>query len=289
MIGQLLLWCVFVPLCVSGVAFTLAIKLCPRDPPSKLAQHLGPALAIGGWCLAVAIALWGRQGFSWWPTEAWHSPIISCLLAGLALGFCQAEPERRRSLQWFILGLAMAWAAYMTMPSGEAWQDVLPLHRDWMFLIIVSGLSNVFWLQRLAEHSAERWVTLVALAGLAGSTILASTVYGGLAEWFLAACVSTLVAALLAIVWPEARLWTVVYPVTLFTVSGTASCRFYNYAEVSDWVYVTILFAPSLVALVDLPLRRQSVFKRTVLAFVVAVSILALVAWILLNSNQSEW
>lgn len=183
----------------------------------------------------------------------------------------------------------MAWTALITMPSGEAWQDVLSLHRQWMFLIIVSGLSNIFWLQRLAENSAEPWVTLVAVVGLAGPAILAGTVYGGLAEWFLAACVSTLLAAVLAVVWPESRLWTVVYPASLFAVTGTASCRFYNYEEVSPWVYVTMLFAPSIVALVDLPFSRTSAFRRVLVAAGCASTILALIAWNLLNSSQSEW
>ena len=161
MIGQILLWCVLVPLCICVPAYTLAARVCSSKPPTRLTQYYATGIVIGGWSLSVAISLWGRQGFNWWPVEAWHSPLVSCAVTGLVMGLCQAGSDRSRYLQWWILGLALAWVSFIAMPTGETWQDVLPLHRKWIFLITISGLSNIFWLQRVAENSAKRWVSLL--------------------------------------------------------------------------------------------------------------------------------
>jgi len=291
MFSEILLWCVLGPLCISGAAFMLAIRSCPSDGRFEWSQSVATALVVGGWVVAVAVALWGRQGFRWLPDEAWHSVVLPMAVVSLLLGFCQTTEGQLRTMQWLMAGLGMSWLALVVMPTGDAWQDVLPLHREWMFLVIVSGLSNIYWMQRLAESSAERWVSLVCLAGLAGPAILAGTVYAGIAEWFLSACVATGVAALLSLRWPAARLWTVVYPVCLFAAAGTASCRFYNYAEVPRWLYLLILFLPSIVAMVDLPFsqrisgRGKSAIRATV-AVVVCGCGLAIVAGMLLQPQE---
>lgn len=266
MIFEILVWCVLGPLCVAGTCFGLAVYL--GNWPSERWRDLWPGvpLTVGGWVAGSFLAVAGRHGFSWWPAEPWQSVIVPIGVVSLTIGLCQGRSENWIATKWWLAGIGMAWVAFCSMPTGEGWQDALPLHGQWMFLVFTGGLSNIYWLEKLAASGAERWVGWTCSAGLAGLTILAGTIYGGLAEWCLSACTITGLGAILGMYWPTARLWTTILPASHFLAAGTASCRFYNYAELPLWLYMLVMFAPSMVALTDRVLVRLSDSSRMSMA-----------------------
>jgi hypothetical protein len=287
--SQILLWCIVAPLLICSGACLLSHFLRSGKWFGGWSQWAATATVLFGWTLAVATALWGRQSIGWIPEEAWQQVVGPIALVGLALGLCEAFDLQPQPLQWLLGGLGAMWVAFSAMPTGEAWADMQHLHRPWMLMVAGAGLMNAFSLQRLARASAERWVTCVALAGLAGPAILAGTAYGGLAEWFLAACAATAVVAAFASWWPDHLFWTAGYPAILFAAAGTASGRFYTFEEHPWWLYGIILILPTLIVLADYPLRRFPGIARFLAAGLTAVVLLAIVGWKLFASEEPQW
>jgi hypothetical protein len=297
----ILLWCVLAPLLIGSGACFLFHRLSTPDATLSTPNATGNAAANHYssflltllvplvWTLAVSVALWQRQQIGWWPEEAWQQVVLPIGIVGALIAAGSVKASRMRDVQWLLAGIGVLVLAMTAMPSGEAWSDLLPLHRSWMMWLGIASLTNAYALQRMAESSAERWVTLVALAGLAGPAILAGTAYGGLAEWFLAACSATLCFAFFSAVWPGYRMWTAVFPATLFAAAGTASGRFYTFEEHPVWLYGLILFTPALIAAIDYPAKKLPTLLRLAIAAIVAVSFLSVIGWFLFSGQESQW
>jgi len=132
-----------------------------------------------------------------------------------------------------------------------------------------------------ARRGAQRWVLWGCLAGLAGPTFLAASTYAGLAEWLLAAITATLVAAVAAAILEASWMWCVLYPSVLFAAATTAAGRFATYEEHPSWLYGLILLLPTILALLDVPLRGRPAAVRITVAAVAAIILLAPIAWML--------
>ncbi len=248
-----------------------------------------------GWCLAVAVALFARQSKNWapdqlWPEEAWQQVLLPITVGSLLLGLISRQSSRLAEVRWVVAGIAVTLVAMITMPSGEGWSDMLPMHRFWMGAIISSGLLNLWLLDRMARRGADRWVMWVALASLGCPAILAASAFAGLAEWLVAAIVATTVMAISASLRKASAIWCAVYPVVLFLVSSIASGRFYTYEDHPLSLYGIMLFAPSVIALVDVPLEQRSTVVRVAFALITSLLLLSCVAWfILAGSAEEQW
>ncbi len=175
------------------------------------------------------------------------------------------------------------------MPSGDAWSDVLPLHRAWMTAVTVSCLVNAWSIDRISRSGASRWALWVVLAGLAGPMLLAAATYGALAEWMLAALAATFVLAIAASLNVSSAVASA-YPALATSASVTASARFYSYEDHPGWVFALILFLPTLIAAIDRPLRSQSGWRRVIVAGCVAAALVAVIAWmVLLHQPEETW
>ena len=85
-------------------------------------------------------------------------------------------------------------------------------------------------------------------------------------------------------------MWCVLYPVVLFSASRIAAGRFYTYEDHPIWLYGLMLFAPSVIALVDVPLERGSTVMRVAIALITSLLLLGCVAWfILAGSAEEQW
>lgn len=208
----------------------------------------------------------------------------------LLLALISKQSTRLAEVRWVVAGIAVTLVAMIAMPSGDGWSDMLAVHRFWMGAIITSGLFNLWLLDRMARRGADRWVMWVALAGLGSPTILAASAFAGLAEWFVAAIVATSVFAIAANLQKSTVIWCVLYPVVLFSGAGVAAGRFYTYEEHPTWLYGLMLFAPSVIALVDVPLERRSTVMRVAIALVTSLLVLGCVAWfVLAGSTEEQW
>lgn len=274
---EIAVWCVAVPVLVSG-AFCLAARLIrSRWPESRW----GNVVVAGGWWLAVTIALAARQGWQWWPEDAWRQAIWP-ILAWAILFSGAVQQQLHRPWVWVVAGGLASATALIAMPGGDEWSDTYHLHRIWMCAVATSCLLNGFAISCMAGHAAERWVLLVALTAPAGSLLLAGGAYGSLAEWTLAIIVATISVAVCSMFPASIRGWVVAFPVFAAASGVTAAARFYSYQELPYWVYGVALYGPTLVAIFDSSIRGRPTWLRVTVSGVVSLALLGSCAWAVL-------
>ncbi|EKK01776.1 hypothetical protein RBSH_02906 [Rhodopirellula baltica SH28] len=298
---QILLWCVITPAILS-LAFVVGAWAIQRSESNAWSRPLPAVLAVIGWCVAVSACMYARQDLDWSALEAWQIVLVPIGIASLLLAACPCEadslqatsPRTSFGLWWLIAGLGSVATAMWTMPTGDGWTDMLPLHRPWMATVAAASLINVWSLDRMRRHGASSWSLWVGLAGLVAPTLLAASAYGGLAEWMVSGLVSTFVFAVAAVLMPESTIGKLFPAVLLLAASTTATGRFYTYEDHPTWLYGLILLMPTCVSIPDAWLRERSTMVRVSTAVVVAVLLLAVIGWFLLGDSlfgepTEEW
>lgn len=278
----IVLWCIGVP---AGVV--LVVALISRFLPSTI----GRTVFGLGWFAGVAAALVARQGFVWWPEDAWQQSYWLLLAWAIVLPATTGDvaateddageiaPKSERGWRWLLSGTLACLTAMIVMPSGETWSDTLPLHRGWMVAVTLSCLWNGFAIESMARHGASRWCLLVALAGLGGPVAMAAATYGSLAEWGIAMTSATALAAVAGLIrWPS-QAWVVAFPVVAGASIITASARFYTYEDYPSWIYAIALFTPTVVASVDGLVQTKPTWVRVTLSAVTAAAMVGLCVW----------
>jgi hypothetical protein len=270
-----LIWCVLVPAVITAMAAVVSIR------------HQGvcaAGCASLGWWVAVTTSLVAIQGWQWWPEDSWRQAIWPLLSWSLLLAGTAAILTHD-GFRWTVAGLLAIVTAMIAMPSGEGWQDTLPLHRHWMALIAGSCLVNAFAVERLSRAGGHRWSLLVATAGLAGPLALAASTYASLAQWAVSMVVATVVFAILGFKADvRSGLWTAAIPAVVGAAVITATARFYSYQSHPGWVYAIALFLPAMVSTFDLPFRSRPDWARILVSGLIAVAMVAVCVWKVLLS-----
>lgn len=288
---EILLWCVGTP-AVMSLACVIVAFFLSRHEHTAIPSVLS-AIASLGWCAAIAVTLIARQdldtsALSWWNLEAWQQIHVPLTITALILALTARPIARSYEFRWVAAALGCIALAMAAMPTGEGWVDLLPQHRGWTAAVAATSLLNLWMLDQMARRGTERWILLVALAALAGPTLVAASAYAGLAEWGVSAIVATSVCALVAAYLPQLQLWCVMYPATLFATSSTAAGRFYTYEDHPAWLYGLILLMPSWIATVDWLFRNRPTYVRIPIAAVLATVLIGVVGWNLV-SGTSEY
>lgn len=285
---EIFLWCVGTPAAISLACVLVAFFLSRREHATT--QYVISAIASLGWCAAIAVTLIARQeldasALSWWNLEAWQQVHVPLTITALILALTAHPNARTHEFRWVAAALGCIALAIAAMPSGEGWVDLFPHHRGWTAAVAAASLFNLWMLDQMARRGTERWILWLALAGLAGPTILAASAYAGLAEWGASAIVATLIFAGAAAWLPELNLWCVIYPATLFATSSTAAGRFYTYEDHPAWIYGLVLLMPSCIGAVDWLSRHRPTYVRVAIAAVLATAIIGVIGWILLSGT----
>ncbi|MFG0264525.1 MAG: hypothetical protein ACF8AM_05155 [Rhodopirellula sp. JB055] len=289
---QILLWCVITPAILS-LAFVIGAWAFQRSKLTVGQERVPAILAVIGWSSAVAACMLARQDLDWSALEAWQIVLVPIIVSSLLVTACSSfatDPSiatRNHSAGWWLIaGLGSIATAMWTMPTGDGWTDMLPLHRPWMASVAGATLVNVWSLDRMRRSGAAPWVLWVALAGLVAPTLLAASAYGGLAEWMVSALVATLVVAIAATWLPKLHLGRLFPAVLLLAASTTATGRFYTYEEHPAWLYGLILLLPTCVSIPDVWLSKRPTFMRVSIAVTVAAILLGVIGWFLLGDTM---
>ncbi len=267
---------------------------------ARQADRICVAVVAIGWWVSIAVAMAARQGWQWWPEDAWRQSIwallgwciwSACRCTGVRTGGGEPVVELAgppdsgvscvtsacRSLEWVFAGLLAGVTAMLAMPSGEGWDDALPWHRSWMMAIMASTLLSVWSINRVSEGGGNRWSLLIPLAGLGGPMALAAVTYASLSEWTLAIIAATVVMSVAGIASPRVPAWILAAPVAAASASLTASARFYSYEDYPAWLFALILFGPTGVALVDAMIANRAATVRVTVAAILSVTMSAIV------------
>ncbi|MEM8668961.1 MAG: hypothetical protein AAGG48_15680 [Planctomycetota bacterium] len=286
-----LFWTALVPavLAAGAVALGLTVKRIPNGTKTQL-----DVLVFSlGWWAAIAVSLYGRQG---WPDAEWQLclwPLTAWIVVTWLLSFngCSSEAGRRTDTSWLacIVAAASGLTAYICLPRGEVWEDTYDLHGPWGILLTLTMMLNAWSLSVMVRRHAERWVMLVALASLGGPVALAAATYGSLTEWSVAMVSATIVFTFCGLVFPTSRVWEIA---PIASAAGTcviAAGRFQTFETYPSWLYGTMLFLPSGIAAVDFFVRRQATWKRVSIAGILAAAFVTTFIWFLLIRETESW
>lgn len=284
-----------VPLAIAALAGCLEIWLRVRpaeDDSEKMTSRPGfaPLVLSLGWAAAVTAGLVGQRisqgadGSHWWPDDYdfWQRGYWAIWAAAVAMGVTAGVRWRDLPFRWAVAGLLAIGTAAMSVPGGENWVDMLPLHQGWIALLASACLLNIWSLDRLSATAADRWFPLVVLATLAGPMLVAAATYGALVQWTIAAIAATAPIVIFALLgWIDSRTAVgIAYPAVAFATVMTAAGRFYSYDGHSWWSYLGMLLIPTAVMLVDFPLRRRHGAIRAAVAAATALLLIGLSAWL---------
>ncbi|QDT06067.1 hypothetical protein K227x_44740 [Rubripirellula lacrimiformis] len=281
---------VVVPALIGLVACVIAALISGRTSaaPNGIADATSPlrprsliaaAVIAIGWLAAVTVSMSMRQGWQWWPEDAWRQAVWP-LLAWTVWGIAATAPQvRSKPEYWILAGLLAGVTALRAMPADESWADTFPFHRTWMMAILASCLVNIRIVDRVSQRGGSRWSLLIALAALGGPMALAASAYASLSEWAMSIIVATAVIAIAGIAFARIPAW-VVAPATLASAAGlVAAGRFYSYEEHPTWLFGLLLFGPAIVGVVDGLIDTKSTTVRVVVAGAMSGAIVAISAY----------
>ncbi|MCC9656945.1 hypothetical protein [Rhodopirellula halodulae] len=297
---EILLWCVITPAIIS-LAFVIGAWRASRWDGEWIGHRLPASLCVVGWSAAVVASLVARQDLDFDSLESWQMALVPVVLGSLLIAVLSptkdsfaSEQTHGHSITALIAGLAGVATAMWSMPTGDGWVDMLPLHRPWMAAVAAAAMINLWALNRMQHAGATAWMMWVALAGLFAPTLLAASAYGGFAEWLVSALVATTVFAIGCSGLSLASFAKLTPAVVLLSASATATGRFYTYEDHPAWLYSVILLSPCIITVADIPLRERSTKVRVLVAVLVTVVLLVLVAWYLFSDSlfgdpAEEW
>ena len=310
--SAVIVWCLVVPSIVACLGTLLGRWLIANrfgstaeERPTCCSGAGGPTVAMGWWIgllVALAARQWLTAEIGWGErlqgVEAWQSAIWLLLLFTLVPSL--VSDHRIIAVRYVVAGLLATLLAFVVLPRGESWEDLLDLHRPWSALIVASVLLNTFSLDHLIASGAKLWPLLVMIAGLGPALLLVSVSYAAPAEWTLAG-LAGLGGILLVAVWAAVGRKSatnhldvagltaaVTLPVAGMIATAVTTARFYTWEEYPPWLYAVSLFLPSIVAVVDLPLQRWNGKIRIPVAALTSAVIIAACVWKLLLQEPTE-
>jgi len=289
------------PAAITLLACVAAGRFSPRDDPGESTANrsggfpCGPLILAIGWATAVIASLVGQRIVSGdesslaWPDDFWQRGYWGIATAAVLLGATTGRPLADSGGRWVVAALILYATAGIGMPSGEGWEDMIPLHRGWILLLGSSGLVGTWSLERMAMRrptesrdccGIDRWFPLVILATLAGPMFVAATTYGALVQWTIAAISATAVCAAFAAAGRLARAVGIVYPSAVFAIVMVSAGRFYSYEDHPWWSYAGLLWVGPAVSFTDWLAVRRLAGRRPLVRMMIAatVSILMIAA-----------
>jgi len=296
---NLLTWCVLAP-----ASFAVLGSLCGWWIDRKLVsgaecQSDGQTLSLSsgmiacGWWAAICAGFYSSDSVALWPEEAWARALWPVLAAAIFVSphfkpsgipsdavFSPNHSVRSDTPGlWVLVSLIAVATASLVMPTGEGWDDMIPLHQPWIAAVALATICNSFALHRMSQRGANRWLPLVMLAGLASSTLICASAYGALAQACFAAIVATAVIAIFSAGGKLLAPAALILPCSLFATTMIAAGRFYSYAEIAPGDYAIAMFAPAIIALVDRIFTNKSPALRISIAATTAIAIVGYIAY----------
>ncbi len=218
-------------------------------------------------------------------------------MAALAVAVSNCRPLSRpvfsllsaTPLRWLASCSLAAAAAWIAIPRDEAWKDMWPEQSTWMAAIVVGTLWNQWSIEDLIDRQAERWGVWVLIGCSFPVFFLSAICYATMAQWVLVCIASAMGIALVGLVHP-AKWMSVLAPLlSLMMAAMMAWTRFRGTLQ-PVWLYLLLLFAPTMIAAVDrLAARRGAPWIRVVVAGVLTIGVSVVTAIQAMPSGHEEW
>jgi hypothetical protein len=272
-----------------------------------LPSRLPPFLAR----LLIAFVCWlGLAGSQWavtqvpdfstlgflFPNQVWQRILGPLGLVFLWSAFIEsigAKLSDATRLVTYILAFGLA--IYASLPFAPIWEDLVPENALWLLASLSASICSAhtvfLMLSDERTESGKRWAiwSLVANFGAIAGVMLSQI--GSLGEWCIAAMLMVGVfAAAISISGNSTWVKSIVPPFCLLAGCLVSNIRF-NATEVKPWwLFVTLFFMPTVIAMVDLLLenRMKKPIRLVISATLCFVTTGTVVGFVWLSSSPSE-
>ncbi len=166
---------------VAPAAVLLFSWLACAALPAPHRSRLTPLVLAASSSVAIWIALAARNGFAWWPEDAWQKiPIAALLVSATAIIAALlrsppltadptfkaeqsnqagplASPKALRTtttsiVQWIAMAAAALVAAWLIFPRGETWAELQSEQNQWCLVIALAVAAFKFGFEAGAVH-----------------------------------------------------------------------------------------------------------------------------------------
>ncbi len=308
---------------VAPLVIAVATWFTCRFLPASQRGWLYPELMTVGGSVAIWAAIAIRNGFSWWPEDAWQQVPTAALLVtlvSLVVVWINHRSEsthvadrselpsnnehstsqhsaRRSSISVLIHGgavtLAAFAAAWLAFPSGEAWAELQSQRAQWCLVIaLATGLT--WWGTAGCKPATTTAVGFSMIPLLIASAFLTSLSIMKVTEPLIAVA-TVLGICSVADAWQSGRkaLPVLIAP-AMFAMSGfIANANFQSYLGLPRTLYFLAMLSPAIVALAARMAQRKS--NRVSIAVTLGAAVLlalGIAAWTYVAGDvgaEPEW
>ncbi len=253
----------------------LVCRSLPRDRALRVLPYV--LTACSG--LAIWLALAVRNGFSWWPEDAWQKvPIAALIVAGAAVidELFRAKPyvesavvptgasSRPTNLslsaisQLIAIALAVALAAWLIFPRGDAWAELQSQQNQWCTVVTLAA-SFAWWGVAGCQPRVAATVGLATIPLLIASAFLTSLSLMKVTEPLIAVASVLGCCSLIDLRLSGRRSLPIMIAPSLFAMSGfVAHASFQSYLNLPRTLYFLAMLSPAIVALAARVSQRKS-------------------------------
>lgn len=298
---------------IAPAAFMIVGWIVVRFLPLEARARFSPTVMalISGAAIWAAIAI--RNGFAWWPEDAWQQvPIAALIVAFVAVTgeLLRGRIESRTSMQsdssvetqrssttaviqWTAVALAAAFGAWLTFPSGETWAELQSQRNQWC-LVIALASSLAWWGIAGCKEPVAVTIGFATIPLLIASAFLTSLSIMKVTEPLIAVATVLGIASLFDWRSKVRKSLPVVFAPALFAMSGfIAHASFQSYLGLPRTLYFLAMLSPAIVALAARTSQRKSTRVAIALTICVALTLAAIISvWTYIAGEvgaEPEW
>jgi hypothetical protein len=290
---QILLGNAVAPAAILLIGF-FACRILPLDLRSRAIPFV--LSACSGLAICVALAI--RNGFAWWPEDAWQKvPAAALIVTAVAIiaesvrsrktACTGVAPAQRVSpqtnsmamaiVQWAGIAIAAACTAWLIFPRGDAWAELQSQQNQWCIVIALAA-SFGWWGVAGCHPPVASTVGLATIPLLIANAFVTSLSIMKVTEPLIAVATVIGLCSLIDLRLAGRRSLPMMIAPTLFAMSGfIAHASFQSYLGLPRALYLLTMLSPAIVALVARTAQRKStrfaIGATVVLALMLAVAI----------------
>jgi hypothetical protein len=228
-----------------------------------------------------------------WQWMIWLIPGAMLLLAVTKSVF--AAPASYAIVVWPILvsiGMLILWRA---IPQGSGWEEKQAIVPVWLVIGLLAVAWNVWAVDTVGINGGSRWSMLIVLAQLGCIALFVFQSYASLGEFTLAGIGIALAGAIVGLCKPSFakqscgwQLSPIAIGLCIMGIVSISVCDIYRFTEFPRSLLGLILFLPTIVGIIDLPLRKLNPWGRVTIAAFVSCIIIGTLAYHML-ANKPQW
>ena len=303
------------------VAVVIASRLVAQLLPARLRPTLSATVVAIGGGVAIWAAIAIRNGFAWWPEDAWQQvPIAALTITAVVVVADQLRSRNESSdelrtsdladknvesieslpasstpafVQCIAIALAAAASAWLIYPSAETWAELQSQRTLWC-LVIALATSLAWWGIAGCKAPLATTVGFATLPLLVVAAFLTSLSIMKVTEPLIAVAAVLGVCSILDLRFLKRKSLPLVFAPALFAMSGfIAHANFQSYLHLPRTLYFLAMLSPAVVALVARMTQRKS--TRFAIACTIGLALLlasGIAAWTYVAGDvgaESEW